>query len=442
MKYFRKLIKLLIPRGLFRKVEPYGHLIEAVLANIRYGFPARNMQVIGVTGTNGKTTTTLMIHKLLSSAGYRVGVLSTVAVGVGEDIVPRTEHMTTDKPSILQRHLRDFKKAGVGWVIVEVSSHSLAQHRVWGIPFEIAVLTNITEDHLDYHGTFERYLRAKRRLFKIAARHGRRLGIVNADDSNSDRFADAVPLHVSYGLKQAEVQAENIKTSITHSTYTAKAGRNQYKIRVNIPGKFNVSNSLAAVAVGRELGLSRSQIEKGIASLSSVAGRMQTVHAGQKFGVMVDFASTPDGFEKFFETVRPQVKGKLVAVFGSAGERDKAKRSQQGEIAGKYAGEVVLTEEDDRSEDGHKILEKIAAGAQKAGLKLDKTIHLVHNREEAIGFALTRVSTDKDMVVLLGKGHEKTIERFDGEHPWDEVGMAVHALEALQQAKKATKSKD
>ena len=427
----RKALKKIIPKNLFRKIEPTGHLIEAILANLRYGFPSRNMHVIGVTGTNGKTTTTFLIQKMLYEAGYEVGMLSTVAYGVGDDIKPQIEHMTTVDAFTLQRRLRDFKRAGVEWVVIETSSHSLAQHRVWGIPYEIAVMTNVTNDHLDYHGTFSGYLAAKLRLFKITSKHGRKFGVVNDDDPNAPAFISLVPSSVAYGIKSGKLHAENINMTSSYSEFTAKVGPDSYNIKVNIPGEFNISNSLAAVAVGREIGLSSEQIENGIAALQGVEGRMTVVDEGQPFKAIVDFASTPDAFERLFASVRPATKGKLIAVFGSAGRRDEAKRFIQGEIAGKNSDEVVLTEEDDRDIDGKTILAQIADGAIKAGKIKDKDMFLVLDRKKAIEFALTRAKTSDDTVVFLGKGHEKTIERADGAHPWNEIEVVSRALKKL-----------
>lgn len=203
-------------------------------------------------------------------------------------------------------------------------------------------------------------------------------------------------------------------------------------MNVSLPGEFNVSNSLAALAVGRKLGLSVDQIEKGIAALQTVEGRMNIIDEGQPFKVIVDFASTPDAFTNFFESVRPITKGKLIAVFGSAGRRDEAKRAIQGEIAGKYADVVIATEEDDRDVDGNEILQQIAVGAIKAGKVEGESLHLILNREDAIGFAMTQATSPDDVVVLLGKGHEKTIERANGENPWNEAEVARAALQALE----------
>lgn len=427
----RKIVKKVIPFSIFRAIEPFVHLIEAIIANIRYGFPSRKMHVIGVTGTNGKTTTTMMIYRMLHEAGLKVGALSTVAYGYGKELKPQIEHITTAQSGVLQRRLRDFKRAGVEWVVVETSSHSLVQHRIWGVPYEIAVMTNVTPDHLDYHITFERYLEAKRKVFKIAARHGRKFGVVNADDPNAQKFIDAIPGSATYGIKSGDLRASDIKLFVNGSTYKAAAGNDVYDIKVNIPGDFNVSNSLAAIAVGRELGLSKEQIEKGIDALKHVEGRMAIVDEGQPFRVIIDHASTPDAFERFFFNVKPTTKGKLIAVFGSAGRRDETKRAIQGEIAGRYCDEVIITEEDDRDVDGEQIMTQIGEGVKKAGKVLDRDMFLIHDRIAAIKFALERAKDVNDTVVLLGKGHEKTIERADGEHPWNETDITRRLLRKM-----------
>jgi UDP-N-acetylmuramoyl-L-alanyl-D-glutamate--2,6-diaminopimelate ligase len=436
MASLRKIVKTFIPTRLFRKIEPYGHLGEAVLMNIRYGFPGRKMRIIGVTGTNGKTTTSFLIQRVLHEAGINAALLTTVANGIGDTIIPQTEHITTAQAGILQKKLREYANAGVEWVVVETSSHSLAQYRVWGVPYEIAVMTNITHEHLDYHGTFENYVEAKRRLFKLANKHGLRFGVVNKQDPSADKFVDTVANSTTYGIGTGQLSATDVKLASGYSTYKATIDNDTYDIRVNIPGEFNVSNSLAAIAVGRKLGLSKAEIEKGIAALKGVAGRMNVIDEGQKFQVIVDFASTPDAFERFFESVRPLTKGKLIAVFGSAGRRDEAKRSVQGRIAAQNADVVIVTEEDDRDIDGNQILEEIAVGARSAGKKDNKDLFKILNREEAIGFAMTQAVTKDDVVVLLGKGHELTIERADGVYPWDEAEVARAALQALKQEKK------
>lgn len=435
MTNIRKIVKKFIPTELFQKIEPSGHLIESFLMNVRYGFPARKMHIIGVTGTNGKTTTSFLIHTMLTNAGYRSALLSTVGYGVGKDVKPQIEHMTTTAANVLQRRLRDFKRQGVEWVVVETSSHALAQNRVWGLPYEIAVMTNLTRDHLDYHKTFENYGNAKTKLFKIAGKNGMKFGVANADDNNYVSFIDNTPNFTTYGVKEGDLRASNIKLKIDHSTYIAKIDNDRYDIRINIPGEFNVYNSMAAVAVGRKVGLTKKQIEQGVATLRGVEGRMNVIDEGQKFKVIVDFASTPDAFERFFESVRPLTKGKIISVFGSAGRRDESKRPIQGEIAARSSDIVILTEEDDRDIDGTQILSEIAEGAKRAGKVEGKDLFLILNREEAIGFAMTLGKTSEDAVVLLGKGHEKTIERADGVYPWNETEIARTALQELAKEK-------
>ncbi|MBA3757988.1 UDP-N-acetylmuramoyl-L-alanyl-D-glutamate--2,6-diaminopimelate ligase [Candidatus Saccharibacteria bacterium] len=429
---FRRLVKVAIPTGIFKKIEPFGHLGEAVLLNLICGFPGRRLKVIGVTGTNGKTTTSFLIHRMMHEAGYKVGLMTTVAYGVGVDIKPQVEHMTTVSVPQLLRRLKTLRSEGAEWLVLETTSHSLAQHRVWGVPFSIAVMTNITHEHLDYHGSFENYRAAKLKMFKMAGRNrkGMRLGIVNADDPAADSFQQATPNSFSYGIKRGELKASDIKMSAAGNSFTARSAVHDglnLNIRTHLPGSFNIHNSLAAIAVGLKLEIEQTAIEKGIASLSGVEGRMATVNAGQNFDVIVDYAHTPDSFEKLFSDLRPMIKGKMIVMFGSAGRRDEAKRAIQGNIAGRYADVVVVTEEDDRDIDGTEIMDQIAGGAQKAGKTRDKDLFLVHDRAAAIKFALSKASKG-DTVLLLGKGHEKTIARAHGEDSWDEVATAQKIL--------------
>ena len=424
MNSLKKTLKKVIPASLYQSIEPTYHLLTATAAATKAGYPAHNMRVIGVTGTNGKTSTCFMIHKMLTEAGLKAGLMTTVAYGVGNDITPQVAHMTTVSAPLLQKRLAEFKKQNVEWIVLEVTSHALAQHRTFGVPIEIAVMTNVTHEHLDYHRTFERYLAAKTKLFRLASR----VGIINADDSSAATFRQAVKQSVSYGLKSGDWRAQDINLSAHGSDYTALIDGDSYHIHVNIPGEFNVYNSLAAAAVGREVGLTKDQIERGIAALAGVEGRMTVVDAGQPFSAIVDFAHTPDSFERLLNDVRNTTKGKLVVLFGSAGRRDEAKRAIQGEIAGKYADEIVLTEEDDRDIDGNTILSQIASGAEKAGKKREENLFLVPDRTAAINFAVSRVSSSKDTVIFLGKGHEKTIERADGAHPWNEIETVRQAI--------------
>ena len=409
---FRTTVKKLMPGDVFKAIEPLGHWGEAVIAQTRYGFPARNLKVIGVTGTDGKTSTCSLITQMLRANGYKVAMMTTISVdyGDGKGEQENPSRMTTMGAMDLVSKLRRIKDSGAEWLVLETTSHALAQHRVWGVPYTVAVFTNLSPEHLDYHGTFERYRDAKRRLFELTNRNnkGLRVGVANADDPNGAFFAQAVQNPILYGVKQGDLRATKVALTPSGSTYTATMNGDSYDIACHLPGGFNVYNSLAAVGVGRAVGLSKEQIEKGIASLQSVEGRMTRVDEGQDFAVIVDYAHTPGSFEKIYSEIRPLTKGRLITVFGSAGRRDEAKRAAQGEVSGRYCDIVIATEEDDRDIDGQMILDQIAGGAEKAGKVRDKDLFLVHDREAAVQKAITMAQKD-DVVLLLGKGHEKSI---------------------------------
>jgi UDP-N-acetylmuramoyl-L-alanyl-D-glutamate--2,6-diaminopimelate ligase len=450
---FRSSVKKLIPHSLFNSVEPFGHLVEAVFFNAINGFPARSLKVIGVTGTNGKTSTAFLIHSMMHDAGYKVGLMTTVGFGVEPPIKSQAQHVTNVSPPELMKRLKWMKKQNVEWLILETTSHALVQNRVWGVPYSVAVMTNVTHEHLDYHKTFERYRDAKRKLFKLANRNkkGLRTGIINAEDPSAELFASDIEKSITYGIKAGELRAINVRAKPSGNEFTATdklRGELNLQIRENLPGMFNVYNSLAVVGVGIAIGMKPESIEKGLAALQGVEGRMTRIDEGQDFEVIVDYAHTPDSFEKLFRDLKPIIKGKLIVLFGSAGRRDEAKRTEQGELAGKYADEVIITEEDDRDIDGLEIIDQIAKGAESHGKTREKDLFLVHDRAEAIKFAIKRASKD-DVVLLLGKGHEKDILRNGPraaelrhlqqddhnperviEYPWNEIATTRDALKS------------
>jgi len=428
----RTLVKKFIPRKLFRRIEPFGHLCEAILLNTLAGFPSRNLKVIGVTGTNGKTTTAFMIHRMLQNAGYKTGLMTTVAYGIGEDIKPQMTHMTTSSVPVLLKRFKAMKEAKVDWLVLETTSHALAQHRVWSVPYSVSVLTNITHEHVNYHGTFERYVAAKRMMFTQTNlnRRGLRTGIINGDDPNASVFAQAIDKPILYGVDNASLRATSIKLKPTGIEYDAVHGDQTYHITSKLPGSFNLYNSLAAVGVGEVLGLTKEQIEQGIAALEGVEGRMTHIDEGQDFSVIVDYAHTPDSFEKLFADMRPVVKGRLIVLFGSLGGGDETKRAIQGELAGTYADDVIVTEEDNRTEDPARIMTMIAEGVERKGKERDKDLFIIPSRREAIRFVMLRAKKN-DTVLLLGKGHEKTIEDANGAHPWNEIEEAHAALRMM-----------
>lgn len=394
--------------------------------------------MIGVTGTNGKTTTCFMIYRMLLEAGKKVGLMTTVAWGYGKDVKPQMTHMTTADAGTLNKRMREIADAGAEFLVLEVTSHALAQDRVWGVPFDMVVWTNLTHEHLDYHKTFERYRDAKRRLFKMADRNvkGMKIGAVNADDASAEFFYKDISKPLTYGVDHGELRARQVKLLPNGVDYFVKYQGKKIHVRTQIPGKFNVHNSLATVAVGLSYCLSVEEIERGIYALDFVDGRMNRIDEGQDFGVVMDYAHTPDAFEKLIPDMKAACSGKLIVMFGSAGgRRDPAKRPIQGEIAGRHADEVVLTEEDDRETPGMEILDQIAEGAEKAGKVRDKDLFLILDRPSAIEFCLKRAKKG-DMVLLLGKGNEKTIERADGEHEYSEETEARKVLKKLQEERK------
>ena len=406
-------------------VIPY-HIGKAVFYGAKSGFPGKKLTVIGVTGTNGKTTTSFMIWKMLNNSGRRAGVMTTVGWGVSE-IHEQMEHMTTVDCKILNERIKAIANEGAEYLVLELTSHAMAQHRDLGIPIDIAVMTNVTHEHLDYHKTFERYRDAKRKLFKKA-----RYGVINADDPSAKFFETDVKEYTTYGIKGGKLKAEKVKLMPDGVEYEIPS--ENLKIKTRIAGQFNVSNSLACVAVGKRLGLTDDEIADGIFALAEVEGRMVKIDGGQNFTAIMDYAHTPDAFEKLLPDMKKATKGRLIVMFGSAGgRRDPSKRKPMGEIAGKYADIVMLTEEDDRDTPGDEILEMIAEGAREKGKKDGENLFKVLDRPSAI-LECCKMAKKGDTVLFLGKGNEKTIERADGAHDYYELDEIKKALKKIKKS--------
>lgn len=422
-------------------VIPY-HVLRADLAAHQYGFPGKRMRVIGVTGTNGKTSTCFLIWKMLNAAGYKTGLMTTVAWGV-DKLEKQIEHMTTVDAKTLNYRMKKIADAGAEFLVLEVTSHALAQHRTFGVPIEIAVMTNVTHEHLDYHKTFENYRDAKRRLFKMA-----KYGVVNEDDKSWAYFAKDVKEYITYGINSGILRAKDVKLGAQGVEYSVdgeasvgdkhaaedkhvggdkNASGDMLRIKTKIPGEFTVYNSLAAVAVGLKLGLNKEQISQGILALDSVEGRMNRVDLGQNFEVIVDYAHTPDAFLKVYESVVPGKKGRIISLFGGAGRRDESTRGERGEIAAKYSDIVIITEDDSRDENPAEIAEEFVKGAEQAGFLRGKNLLVELNREKAIQMAVDVAKKD-DIVLILGKGHEKTILRATGAVPFEDLKVTEKAL--------------
>ncbi len=403
-------------------VIPY-HIGKAAYWGMRYGFPGKKLTVIGVTGTNGKTTTSFMIWKMLNESGRKAGVMTTVGWGVNE-IHEQMEHMTTVDSKLLNERIQAIVNAGAEYLVLELTSHALAQHRDLGVPIDIAVMTNVTHEHLDYHRTFERYRDAKRKLFKQA-----RYGVINADDASAKFFETDIREYTTYGIKSGRLKATKVKLTPEGVEYEIPS--ENLKIKTRIAGQFNVSNSLACVAVGKRLGLTDDEIAKGIYALKEVEGRMVKIDRGQNFTAIMDYAHTPDAFEKLLPDMKKATKGRLIVMFGSAGgRRDPSKRKPMGEIAGKYADIVVLTEEDDRDTPSMEILEMIAEGARERGKVDGRDLFLIVDRPTAI-LKCCELARKGDTVLFLGKGNEKTIERADGPHDYYEQDEIEKALKKV-----------
>lgn len=398
------------------------HFAQAAQAALRYDFPAKKLRVIAVTGTNGKTTTCFMIWKMLNHAGRKAGLLTTVGWSAdGQTVTPQYEHMTTERVGVLNERMRAVADAGAEFLVLEVTSHALSQSRILGVPIEIAVFTNLMSEHLDYHKTFANYRKAKQKLFKKS-----RYGVVNADDPNAEYFINEYSSGdiITYGVEQGDLRATDVKLMATGVQYSC----GDIKIKTQIPGEFNVYNSLAAVAVGKRLGLTDKQIVDGIYSLEAVEGRMTRVQAGQSFEVIVDYAHQPDALQKVFDSVKPGMKsGKIIAVHGGAGRRDHSTREPRGEILGKESDIVIITEDDTRDEDPAEIAAMFVMGAEKAGKTLDKNLFVELDRRKAIKKAIS-MAKKGDLVLILGKGHEKTILRVDGPHEFEDIKVAKEIL--------------
>ncbi|MGA3150614.1 MAG: UDP-N-acetylmuramoyl-L-alanyl-D-glutamate--2,6-diaminopimelate ligase [Candidatus Saccharimonadales bacterium] len=426
---FRKIVKALIPRGLFNKIEPFGHGVEAVLFNLKNGFPAHGLNVIGVTGTDGKTTTCMLIAHMLCNSGKKVAMITTIAVdyadGAGEQ--PSPTHLTTASVPQLHKMFKKIRANKPDWVILETSSFALAQHRVLGVPYSVAVMTNLTHEHLDYHKTFESYRQAKVKLFKMAAhnRHGLKTGVINADDPSAEYFTNAVPNVITYGVKDGDLQATDIKTTTASSTFKVSTEGLELDIKLNLPGDFNVYNALAAVGVGQAVGLGSKQIEQGIASLKSVPGRMMRVEAGQDFEILVDYAVTPAALQSALKAARQTTSGKVTLVFGATGDRDKAKRPIMGEVAAKFADRIFLTDDETYKEDPMIIRQAVMEGIIKAGGQAKTTE--VDERGAAIKQAIAEAKT-RDTVLITGLGHQKDRNMGGKLVPWSDVEVAQRFL--------------
>lgn len=422
----KKLVRRVAPKRVVKLLEKTYRLSRGLAWQMRHGFPARGMRVIAVTGTNGKSTTASYINEVLKAAGLKTAVLTTVFYEIDGKYEPNRTHFTIDKQSIVQKFFKAAKKAGVDWVVLEVTSHALDQGRIMGVPVEIAVITNLTQDHLDYHGTMEEYACVKSLLLRD---YGADWAVLNADDKWYEYFQGRSSAKVfSYGKKPgASGRMQSIQTSPDGSSEQFATKSEKLNIKTSMIGEYNLYNASAAAVVGTILGLDKKAIEKGIASLKSIAGRMEPVEAGQNFQVYVDFAITPDALEQALKSLQAITKGQVRVVFGATGDRDKGKRTIMGEVATKYADSIYLTDDETYTEDPDKIREAVFAGI-KAAKGTNKT-KVIPDRLEAIKTAFHDAGKG-DTVLLTGLGHEDTRNMGGQQIPWNEPQIAKELLKA------------
>ncbi|MFN2222748.1 MAG: UDP-N-acetylmuramoyl-L-alanyl-D-glutamate--2,6-diaminopimelate ligase, partial [Chloroflexota bacterium] len=422
-------------------------MAEAWLAAAWYGFPSREMVMIGITGTDGKTTTANLLFSILRYAGLKAGMLSTIRAAIGDEAEPLALHVTTPEAPVVQGYLRRMVDAGVSHCVLEATSHGLAQERVGAIEFDLAVVTNITHEHLDYHGDYEGYFAAKEKLFKgLAAggwgpdagdRHLAKTAVLNRDDGSYQRLARIpVERRLVYGLaSQADVWAGEIRYGPGGTEFTLRLpGSGAVRLTAGLVGRFNVYNMLAAAAAAYGLGIDPPTIARGLAAVSQLEGRMEAVECGQPFRVLVDFAHTPNALEQAIGAARamiaPASGGRVIVVFGSAGKRDVEKRRLMAEIAARGADLTVLTAEDPRTESLAEILAMMADGCRDQGGLEGQTFWREPDRGRAIYFALS-LAQPADVVLLCGKGHEQSMCFGAIEYPWDDVQAAMAALDAF-----------
>ncbi len=413
---------------------PSGREALAHLSAAWHGFPARQLTVVGVTGTDGKTTTCNLLHSILTAAGHRAGLVTTVNAVIGERVMDTGLHTTTPTAPDVQRYLAEMVAAGMEFAVLEATSEGLAQHRVTACDFDVAIVTNVTHEHLSYHGSLEAYQQAKEMLFRHLMIGHRKPGVpkvavLNADD-DSYRYLCKIPAdrQLVYSLKRnADVAATGIRRSPAGSRFVVRSPGVDFELRTALVGDYNVSNILAAASAALALGAPVEAIQRGVEDVKGIVGRMERVDEGQDFTAIVDFAHTPNALERALETARTMTAGRVIAVFGSAGLRDVAKRVWMGEIGGRLTDVTVLTAEDPRTEPLEAILAEMARGAERAGAVEGQGYFRVPDRAEAIQFAVD-LARPGDLVITCGKGHEQSMCYGTVETPWSEHAALQRAL--------------
>lgn len=382
------------------------HFALALFAAVWFRFPSRKLTVVGVTGTDGKTTTTTIIYEILKTAGYKVSMITSVNAVIAGESYDTGFHVTTPNAFWVQKYLRQAVDNGDTHFVLEVTSHALTQSRVWGINFDVGVLTNVTHEHLDWHKTFENYLETKLSLL-----YQSKIAVLNKDDD--DIYSRALlrlqfRKFLTYGIRRE-----------------AKITPTSFPFKTQLPGEYNRYNCLAAIAAALALKVDKNKILSAVSKFSGVSGRTEII-VKKPFKVIVDFAHTPNAIDQVLKTIRPETKGRLIHVFGSAGLRDHTKRPLMGAASGRYADIIILTEEDYRTENIEEIMNDIAKG-----IPLTKQVYRFPYRLDAIEFAIKEAKPG-DLVILTGKGHEKSLARGTVEYPWSDQKAVIKSLKKLK----------
>ncbi len=406
--------------AVYIRVEDVNEELNRI-CDLFFDHPSHKMTVFGVTGTNGKTTTTSIISDVYHKP---CGYMGTIAVRYGS--VSRIPNLTTPDALEIHGNLKEMVDHGMEAVAMEVSSHGLAMRRTDSVDFDAAVFTNLTYDHLDYHKTMEQYFEAKKLLFSRMKPDG--VAVLNADDVSFEELAACASCRcVSYGIdRDADYRAENVRLSVRSSSFELVYKGRRYQVETNLSAKYNLYNLLGAMAAMHETGMTIEEMLPKLSHISQIDGRMEILDEGQDFTVIVDYAHTPDGFEKVFEYAKATTEGKIYSVFGCAGKRDKVKRRVLGQIAGKYCHRVYVTEEDPRDETAEEIGAMILSGMEEG-----KGV-MIPDRYEAVKAAIERAETG-DCVLILGKGDEPYMYYEDGRHPW--MGDNQAAQKVLREMK-------
>lgn len=409
-----------------------SRLALAGLAAAFNDHPSRALCVAGITGTDGKTTTATLLWHAWRAAGITAASITTVDRRTGDGVSANPSRQTTPEAPELQAELARIRSAGCTHVALETSSHALEMHRADGVDFRAAVFTRITTEHLEVHGTRDRYLAAKARLLEQVSVRPDGVAVLDAGDPFGFPRLAAIPVATRLTYTDlpdiaADLRAEDIAAEPATVHFTARTPWGDARIRLRLGGSFNVRNALAALAAACATGGDLGSAVRGLESAEAVTGRMEGIDLGQPFAVVVDYAHTTDALETVLDELRLTTPGRLWVVFGSAGERDVEKRAAMGSAAARLADISVITDEDPRGEDRNAILEQIAAGAIASGGKRDSTFFVVPDRTDAINFAVAQASPG-DTVLCAGKGHEKTLETAGGETPWNEHAVAMDAI--------------